>query len=493
MHRSSDPDIIRPYLEDASNLTGGYASEVVFPEDEKEVSQILQEASHKKIPVTVAGNGTGLTGARIPFGGIVLSTEKLGGIQEIKVQESEKKGFAIVGAATTLRELQEAISQKGLLYPPDPTEQNAFIGASVSTNASGARSFKYGATRRWIRRLRVVLADGAILDLSRGENKADSGGKLKLKTGNRSIEIPVPRYQMPKVKHAAGYYAADGMDAVDFFIGAEGTLGVVTQVELELTPKPKQLFSGVVFFVREEDCWELVDEVRKNRNGLRALEYLDSQALSLIREKHPQIPAKAAAALFFEEEVMATTPEKVMDHWFGICQRYGALVDESWFATTPSEQEEFRRFRYTIPVQVNEIVHQLHQTKVGTDFAVPNEHYFDMLKSYRSQLQTSGLLYCLFGHIGDNHLHINLLPRDEEESKQAWFLYHKIATQVIRWGGTISAEHGVGKIRREYLLAMYGRKGLEEMAQVKKVLDPSVILGRGNIFPKGFLDELKIS
>ena len=134
MIRSANPEVVQPYLKDASNLIGGYAREVVFPEDEKEVVLALDEACRTKTPVTVAGNGTGLVGARIPFGGIVLSTEKLGGLREIHQIEGNSS-YAVTGPALTLKQLQEAVSAKGLLYPPDPTEQNAFIGASVATNA----------------------------------------------------------------------------------------------------------------------------------------------------------------------------------------------------------------------------------------------------------------------------------------------------------------------------------------------------------------------
>ncbi len=486
MLRSSDPDIIHPYLEDASNLAGGFASEVVFPQDEKEVSEILTEASSKKIPVTVAGNGTGLTGARIPFGGIVLSTEKLGGIQEIDTV----KRYAVAGAGTTLRQLQESVNEKGLLYPPDPTEQNAFIGASVSTNASGARSFKYGATRRWIRRLKVVLSDGTVFDLQRAKTgtvpppKAD----LRKKRGQSPFFDFVPTYRTPPIKNAAGYHVDDRMDPIDLFIGAEGTLGVVTEVEVELIAKPEKLFSGVVFFPQEEDAWQWVDQARREQYGARALEYLDSQSIALLKEKHPQIPDDGQAAIFFEQELEGASEDKVIERWLGLCQNHHALTDQSWFATTPGEQQEFRQFRYAIPVAVNELLHQYHQTKVGTDFAVPKGHYFDMLKSYRQALQDSGLIYCVFGHIGENHLHINLLPRDEKESLKAWEIYHHLARKVIEWGGTIAAEHGVGKIRRQFLQEMFGMAAIREMVEIKRRLDPSGILGRGNIFPEGFLE-----
>ena len=487
MIRSSDPDRIHPYLEDASNLSGGYASEVVFPESEKEVSQILAEANYKKIPVTVAGNGTGLTGARIPFGGIVLATDKLGGVQEVCIPNGEQNGCAIVGAGTTLHRLQETVAEKGLLYPPDPTEQNAFIGASVSTNGSGARSLKYGSTRRWIRRLRVILSDGSVVELSRGEQKISKDGTMIIKTHRTTLAVPIPSYRVPPIKSAAGYYIADGMDVMDLFIGAEGTLGVVTLAEVELIPKPQGLISGVIFFQREESAWKWVDEARTSRYAARVLEYLDSQSLGLLREKYSRIPLNAESAIFFEQELIGPA-ELELGKWLNLSKKHSALLDESWVATSLQEQEEFKKFRYAIPVQVNELLYQFHQTKVGTDFAVPNRYYFDMLKCYKEFLQSSGLSYCLFGHIGENHLHLNLIPRNPEETKKAWDLYHKIAQQVIAWGGTIAAEHGIGKLRRQYLLAMYGQKGIEEMAQIKKSLDPNGILGRGNIFSEEFLN-----
>jgi D-lactate dehydrogenase (cytochrome) len=394
MIRSSDPDIIRPYLEDASNLAGGYASEVVFPENEKEVSEILAEASSKKIPVTVAGNGTGLTGARIPFGGIVLSTEKLGGVQEIDTT----KRCAVVRTGTTLRELQEAVSEKGLLYPPDPTEQNAFIGASVSTNASGSRSLKYGSTRRWVRRLRVVLADGTVLDLARGQKRKK--GTVPVFWGLSPFLGFVPTYRTPPLKNAAGYYMDDRMDPLDLFIGAEGTLGVVIEVEVALIPKPEKLFSGVVFFPKEEYAWQWVDQARREQSGARALEYLDSQSITLLKEKNPQIPDRGQAAILFEQEIEGVSEDKVIERWLGLSQKHNTLIDQSWFATTPGEQQEFRQFRYAIPVAVNELLHQYHQTKVGTDFSVPNLYYFDMLKNYHQTMRDSELTYCIFGHIG---------------------------------------------------------------------------------------------
>jgi D-lactate dehydrogenase (cytochrome) len=499
MIRSTDPSIIRPYLKDASNLTGGYADEVVFPEDENDVVLVLDEACRTRTPVTIAGNGTGLVGGRIPFGGVVLSTEKLGGIGHIHQADGESS-YVITGPAITLRALQEAVSAKGLLYPPDPTEQNAFIGASVATNASGARTFKYGATRTWVRRLKVVLATGDMLELGRGECVADKEGRLFLKGSRNLFELKLPQYRMPPGKHSAGYYTSPCMSALDLFIGSEGTLGVITEIELGLIPKPQELFSGIVFFEREEDAWQLADRARreslKNRASrvtgqvdASALEYFDSYALDILRSAYAQIPQKAQAAIFFEQEIQPGSGKKIVDQWYQLYQGCLAMLDQSWFSQSAKEHDEYRVFRHAIPVLVNSILRQYHQTKIGTDFTVPNEHFFDLFELYRRNLRDAGLWYCIFGHIADNHLHVNLLPQNDQEADRGWEIYRKIAHRIIEWGGTISAEHGVGKIKREYLLDMFGQTGLREMASIKKKLDPCTILGKGNIIPEEFLDS----
>jgi D-lactate dehydrogenase (cytochrome) len=144
-----------------------------------------------------------------------------------------------------------------LLYPPDPTERGCFIGGTVATNASGARTYKYGPTRNYIRRLKMVLASGEIVDLRRGDIRAASDRTIRI----ASINAQLPSYDMPATrKNASGYFVAPGMDAVDLFIGSEGTLGVICEIEARLLPKPEGLLSGVVFFANEADVLALVVE-----------------------------------------------------------------------------------------------------------------------------------------------------------------------------------------------------------------------------------------
>src|SRR5882724_12636295 len=232
MLTKTDPDEIQSFLSDASHMRNGHAERVVFPESAEEVAEILRSATSNKIPVTVSGAGTGTVGGRIPFAGIVLATDKLNQIKSI-VHESGG-GSTVAEAGVRLSDLQRFVESENLFYPPDPTERSCFLGGTVATNASGARTFKYGPTRNYVQRLKIALATGDVLDLRRGELHADSKGRIRIPlSSDRFIEGQLPSYQMPETrKHASGYYVVPEMDVLDLFIGSEGTLGVVVEIEV---------------------------------------------------------------------------------------------------------------------------------------------------------------------------------------------------------------------------------------------------------------------
>ncbi|MFL6211643.1 MAG: FAD-binding oxidoreductase [Pyrinomonadaceae bacterium] len=500
MSPSIQSEQVQTYLTDASNLAGGHAARVVWPQSAEEVAAILSEATAAHTPVTVAGAGTGIVGGRVPFGGVVLATDKLNQIGEI-VKE-EHGGRATVGAGVTLADFRRAVEARGLFYPPDPTEWSCYMGGTVATNASGARTFKYGPTRNYVRRLQVVLATGDILDLRRDEVQADEHGRLHIPLARgRHIEAQLPDYQMPQTrKHVAGYYVAPHADAVDLFIGSEGTLGVITEIETTLLSKPAGALSGVVFFQTDTDLLAFVRTARarslqtraaRSVGGLdaRALEYFDAEALKFLRAHEPRVPAQACGAIFFEQETDAPTEEQLLRDWLALLEEHHALLDESWFATDEKDQTRLREFRHSLPVLVNEWLTRHEQRKVSTDMCVPDEAFAAMLDFYQTTLRASGLQYVIFGHIGDNHVHVNILPRNETEAARARTTYAQFITRAIRLGGTISAEHGVGKLKRDYLRALYGDEHLRQMAALKRAFDPASILGRGNIFAEELLDE----
>lgn len=503
MLTKSQPDEIQDFLTDASYLAGGFATGAMFPETSADVAEILAKATRDRIPVTVSGAGTGTVAGRVPFGGVVLATDKLNHIRAI-VRDDQGGGRAVAEAGVILSDLQRSVDAEGLFYPPDPTERGCFLGGNVATNASGARTFKYGPTRNYVERLRIGLATGEVLDLRRGELHADANGRIAIPLpSGRAIEAQLPTYQMPQVrKHASGYYVAPGMDLIDLFIGSEGTLGVVVEVEIRLIPKPEGLLSGVVFFTAEEDLLNFVREAREQslvirdisptvREGslldARALEYFDVESLKFLRQKYETIPSDASGAIFFEQETNAANEDRLMTEWMSLLDTHNALGDQSWFATNEPDQAKLREFRHALPVLMNEWFAKHNQKKVSTDMSVPDEAFAGMLRFYQDSLRGGDLRYTIFGHIGDNHVHVNILPRNDDEAVKAREIYHTFIRRAVDVGGTISAEHGIGKLKREYLRELYGDDHLKEMAVLKRAFDPACILGRGSMFSEEYL------
>ncbi|HET9479220.1 MAG TPA: FAD-binding oxidoreductase, partial [Pyrinomonadaceae bacterium] len=402
---------------------------------------------------------------------IVLATDRLNRIKSVASNE-DGSGRAVAEAGVILSDFQRAVDQKGLLYPPDPTERGCFLGGTVATNASGARTFKYGPTRNYIERLKLVLASGEILDLRRGD---------------KFPQIDLPHYRLPATrKNATGYFIALGMDAIDLFIGSEGTLAVICEIEARLVPKPQGLLSGVVFFAQQADVLSFVANARVALDA-RALEFFDNESLIFLREKYPEIPAGAVGAIFFEQETTDETEETILNQWIALLDEHHAFAD-SWFATNEQDQARLREFRHQLPVLMNEWFARYRQQKVSTDMAVPDDAFAALFRLYQETLRPSGLRYTIFGHIGDNHVHVNILPRDEDEAARARELYVRFLKYAASVGGTLSAEHGVGKLKRDYLRVFYSDDQLREMAALKKAFDPHGILGRGNIFAEDFLD-----
>lgn len=451
------PEPDSPYLSDASGLRGS-AAEVLIPENEAALSQILREATASNTPVTISGSGTGVTGGRVPDGGWLVSLEKL---NSIKVE----KGYAICGAGTSLSAIQAAAAPTKQFYAPDPTENSASIGGTVATNASGSRSFLYGDTRRHIRALRIVLASGEILALRRGDK----------------APFEIPALPAPDVKkNTAGYFMRPNMDYMDLFIGSDGTLGVVSEVEVTLLDIPKTLFTGVVFFDSDERALDAVDQWRPVA-GLRMLEYVDTASLDVVRSRFPEIPAEARIALMIEQDVQSG--DDAEEAWLERLEASGALTDDSWFAASATDRERFRRFRHGLAEAVNEIIRQRGLMKANSDFAVPLNKSRDILALYRETLNREFPgQYVIFGHIGDAHVHINVLPPNKAEWDRAMGLMKQFAEAVVAMGGTVSAEHGLGKRKRDYLKLQFTPEQIETMQAIKRRLDPHWLLGRGTLF-----------
>lgn len=492
MQTKTSPEELTNYLTDASNMAGGYAEHLFIPTSADEVAEILKDANATETAVTISGARTGTVGGAVPFGGYVISLERLNKIKSI----DKATLTAVVEPGVILTDLQKAVDAEGLFYPPDPTEWSCQIGGTVATNASGARSFKYGATRDYVTGLTVVLADGDVVKLKRGEIFAAEDIIDLTTVAGKAITAKVPTYERPNVrKNVSGYYNAQPLDAIDLFIGSEGTLGVVTEIDLRLLVKPEGFFSGIVFFPKHDDLLAFVEQAKKlsfaSRKDDKAtdasldatlIEYFDENSLAFIREKFPETPANAAGAIFFEQETTEASEDILFEQWNDLLEKHNADVDGSWFTTTDQDREKLRAFRHALPVSVNERVVRNKQKKIGTDMSVPDENFAGFLKYQKELLDASGIEYVIFGHIGDCHLHANLLPKDDEEATRSRHIYGRFVAQAIMLDGAVSAEHGIGKLKSKYLYVMMGERYLNEMAELKKAFDPKAILCRGNMF-----------
>ena len=473
---------------------------------------------------------TGIVGGAVPVGGTLLS---LSGMKRVLgVRRLPDGRFAVrVEPGLTVAELRDLLATKRLgiedsagtdasagleafladerqfFYPPDPTEDTAHLGATVATNASGARSYRYGATRRHVHGMRVVLTTGDVVAVERGQCSATGLDFVLTRTDGSTADVRVPGYCMPGTKNAAGYHAAPGMDLVDLFIGSEGTLGVITEVELVLTPAPEGTLSALAFFGSDEDGVAFVRHARGDGPGgpadvsPLALEFFDSKSFEFLRRRKadegssseiPELPDGAVSGVLFETEFTEDTLLDVYEAWESVLSEHGSSMEDTWGGMEEADLARLKSLRHSIAEQVNGVVARANARhpeihKIGTDAAVPPGALEDMLAFYRSELAETGLEHVIFGHIGDNHLHLNIMPSSPEELSAGKELAMRFARRAVELGGTVSAEHGIGRIKHDLLRLQYGDEGMQEMALVKRAFDPACVLNRGVVFPEEFL------
>ena len=504
------------YLHDESR-TVGLADSISFPRAEEDIRTIMRYCHDRGCPVTVQGGRTGLAAAAVPFGGHILNLSRMDRVTGMALRDGVF--YLTVQPGAVLRELRKAIAAKRFdtanwspsslealdafraageqMFTPDPTETSATIGGMAACNASGARTHGYGPTRGYVEGVRVVLADGDVVAVRRGEVHA-RGRKMTLKTeSGRTISADLPTYTMPRTKNASGYYAADDMDAVDLFVGSDGTLGVLSELELRLLPLPDTIWAATCFFDREDRAIAFVDTLRRAEVNEVSLEYFDRRALDILRiqkkEKTafaalPDIPADVGAAVYAELHCSSEAEAAGKLFRLGeILTGVGGSEENTWVARTENDRDKLLFFRHAVPESVNMLIDERKKlypaiTKLGSDMSVPDEHIFDVVRLYRTTLAEEGFDTAVWGHIGENHLHVNILPRNEEEYIRGKELFVRWAEAVTAMGGAVSAEHGVGKLKASFLRIMYGDEHIREMAALKRAFDEKSILGIGNLF-----------
>jgi D-lactate dehydrogenase (cytochrome) len=507
------------YLSDESSYGDPKAERLFFAKSEADVVAICKWASSNKMPLTISAGRTGLAGGCNPLGGVLVTLEQMDQMLKLGFDESDKVWYISAEVGITLEALNSAVRKKQLdklkdqgaldrflkdsqtyFFPPDPTEMTAHLGGAVAANASGARSFMYKAVREWVRRIRVVLANGDVLDIRRGEVTSKDGKFIIEFSDGSTSEIPVPTYKMPSTKNAAGLYAKPDMDLIDLFIGSEGILGIITEAEVRLHPYPENSIVVFAFFPSEAAAVAFVKDIRSDTSPVKPtlVEYFDSHAVAMLRDARAKgaggvtVPSQvetAQAIIFFEVTFSEAEMESTFMKTQELLSKHGIGMEDSWAGMEPGDLAKMKAVRHLIPETVNSLIAQRKQQyptvhKLGTDMAVPDEHLETILAYYKEQIEEAGLQYIIFGHIGNNHLHCNLLPANDEEVPIGMSIYKRFAQKAVELGGTVSAEHGIGKLKRQFLQVMYGEEGLAQMASVKSALDPQWIINPGNMIPR---------
>lgn len=511
------------YLTDESKLSARPFDYLFFPKSEAELAAVMAELHRCNIPMTFAGARTGLVGGCVPQEGALISLEHLDQVQavyrdpasaewRVKAQTSVSlknlDGMLRIKQFPGLEQSLDPVVAQGLrdfredpnqyFYPPDPTEMSASLGGSVVTNASGARTYRYGPTRAWVRGIRVFLADGEYLDIPRGKYFASPGGQFVVwNTQGVASTITIPDYPQPRTKSATGFYAAPQMDLIDLFIGSEGTLGVVTSVDVALLKREEKV-SIIQFLDSDEQAVQLAEAMRaESRLQLDFLEFYSGNALNLLRELQkvepstvgmPAIPDDARGAIFFEMSFDPHAEELEYAALEEVIASCGASLERSWAGYESRELDRFKVFRHMVPETINSILAERKKQypgihKLGTDMAVPDGHLQEMWQLYKSRCEKLNLEWYAFGHIGNNHIHVNILPRNMDDLNNGMQLYAAFARKAVELGGSVSAEHGIGKIKSKFLQYMFTPGQIQQMRRVKEALDPKGILNPNDIFP----------
>ncbi len=493
-----DPAVVSSFLSDAAHVPGGFAAGVATPRSEAEVAALVAGADC----VLPVGAQSSLTGGATPRGEVVLSTRALTAI-------GAPDGYRVrVGAGVPLAALQRALTTHGLYYPPVPTYDGAFVGGTIATNAAGAATFKYGSTRSWVEALTVVLANGDVLDIGRGDVLAspDGGFEVVFTSGHVAC-VPAPTYTMPDVaKLSAGYFARPGMDLIDLFIGSEGTLAVIVDAVLRMVPRPRVL-AALVTCASDAQAIAVTGALRESAMAARqgsagldasAIEYMDDRALRTVPDEafaraHVPRPPAGSALLLIQIEV---GPDEDAD-----VERLQALLVSSGVIGDPivapagddRGTERLFALREAVPASVNARVASAKAAvhpdieKTAADPVVPFARLADSLALYRAAFERRGLDYAIWGHASDGNLHPNLIPRSLEDVERGRDAILEIARGVIAMGGAPLAEHGVGRsaLKQRQLVELYGAAGVEQMRAVKRALDPAGTLAPGVLFAAG--------
>ncbi|WP_252311502.1 glycolate oxidase subunit GlcD [Sinobaca sp. H24] len=415
---------------------------VIAPRSTEEIAAVVKICSEQEIPIVPRGSGTNLSAGTCPTsGGIVLLFKHLNQIKEI---DEDNLTVTVEPGVITL-DMIHAVEAKGLFYPPDPSSMKiSTIGGNVSENSGGLRGLKYGVTKDYVLGMTVVVANGDIIHL---------GGKL--------------------TKDVAGY------DLKSLFVGAEGTLGIVTEVILKLIPIPETKQTVLAVYDDIQAAADSVSAIISNKIIPATLEFLDQGTIRVVEDfAHVGLPTEASAILLIEQDGPAAVVASDIEKITAVCKENKAVSVQA--AATEEEAEGLRTARRSALAALA----RLRPTTILEDATVPRSMVAPMVKAINDIAEKHQVTICTFGHAGDGNLHPTCLTdaRDKEEMERVEKAFADIFQTSIDMGGTITGEHGVGEMKAPYLHLKLGQEGIAAMQAIKTGLDPKNIMNPKKIF-----------
>lgn len=446
-HVLADADVLQHYSHDETEDLSFPPEVVVKPGSPEEISAIMNLANEKMIPVTPRGAGTGLSGGALPIhAGICLSLERLNRIIEI----DERNLQVTTEAGVITQVLQEAVEAKGLFYPPDPASRGScFIGGNIAENSGGPRAVKYGVVKDYVLNLEVVLPTGEIMW-----------------TGANVL------------KNVTGY------NLTQLLVGSEGTLGIVTKAVLRLIPLPPEKLTMLAPFRSAESACAAVAAIFHKGITPSACEFMERDAIlyTLQYVKGAQLPIEDGVEAHllievdgFRKDVLMEDSEKIAS----VLEEFGA--GEVLFAESAEEQAGLWALRRKVGEAVKS-----HSVYKEEDTVVPRAELPGLLKGVKEIGRRYGFQSVCYGHAGDGNLHVNILRgemNDEQWSQTIRQGIREIFHLTKSLGGTISAEHGIGLVQKEYMDIAFKPGELALMRNIKRIFDPNGVLNPGKVLP----------
>lgn len=446
-----DASALEGYARDVSGLRA-VPEAVARPESAAEVHELMRMAAADGACVTAAGAQTSTTGASVAQRGWLLSTRAMARILDI----DPVTRIARVEPGVLIGDLQRACAPEGLFFAPDPTsEEECTVGGAIACNASGPRTLAYGPTRRHVRALTAALADGGAFHAHRS-----------------TVE-----------KNTVGYQMAH--DPVDWFVGSEGTLGIVTEAELVLLPVPPRVLGLGVPFPDEARALAFIVAARQTPAvAPRCLEYFDHESFAIARTAmdDPSWAPRAGAMVYTEDAGDGDAP---LDDWLALAERFGANAGDVRAFDGEQALREARRLRHALPAAMHERTAPFLSQggrRMSTDWAVPYPLAAPALAEAR-RIADAHLLppAVTYGHLGNGHPHQNFVAQDPGEVARIEQAVAETLHTIIAMGGTVAAEHGIGKIKSKWLSLQAGPRQVAMMRALKQEFDPSGRLAPGNI------------